>query len=251
MGTSKSKQTPTGGAWSPYKRRVSVDLHAGRVPSGSYMVGGALSAAGGLPAAVSRGGGSSVSSRTLASAAAGLASFGAVVLRDGLTAALDSLGLAELEGRPAVEVIERIAGYLSRDARSEDNEVLRDALGGAILEIAQLEDELGYEDLEAGLERFLQENGIVGVLEEFLVRLTFEAVWSLVEQHVRDESISENAVEATVAAIDHVCRAVVHARIEELRSSGQVDAIDWFGPGVRPVVADLVSSVESRLIPLE
>ena len=198
MGTSKSRGTPTGGGWTGFKGAITRQFNSGGRPSPSMVVSGALSAAGGLASAVTRGGSHSVTATSIAAAGAGLAGFGSYVQSEGLSATLARLNLRELEGRPALEVVHRIAQHLAE--------------------------------------------------VEFLARLVFEAIWSLVEQHMQAQGVDERELEAVTSAVEAFCRAEVRTRIEEARSDGVTDATDWFAADGRAIALEIVNDLESRLV---
>jgi hypothetical protein len=120
MGTSKSISTPSGGDWSPLKQDISSQFGGGTPRcTPTALVGRTVQAAGGVGILSSIGGpgrgqgrggtgsGSARISRTLQ----GLGGFGAFVATRGLGDALEQLGLVELRGRPAVEVVARIVVF--------------------------------------------------------------------------------------------------------------------------------------------
>lgn len=118
--------TPTGGDWSDLKRLITDALQNGRYAAADGIVGGTLRAASGFgqtsTAAGGGGGGGgdggggvrTVGGRaSVGRAVSGLGAFGTALRDRGLDAALDGLGLADLHGRPAAEVIARIAEHLT------------------------------------------------------------------------------------------------------------------------------------------
>jgi hypothetical protein len=177
----------------------------------------------------------------------GLGGFGGLVQTEGLDAALRQFNLGELVGKPAVEVVARVAEELGKHVDGTDGEVLRNALQAAILEAAGLEDELDYQDLETGLQTFLNENGIAGLVERFLAHYVFDAVWAAIEEHVTNSSPGDAQLEAHMAAIDDICRRAVSSVIEEKRREKALDNVNWFGAEGRTVAEGTVKNILAKL----
>jgi hypothetical protein len=155
-----------------------------------------------------------------------------------------------LEGRPAIEVITRISESLSDHAEGLERDVLSKTLKDTILEIAALDNELGFEKLEEALESFISENGVSGFLEVFLTRYVLDAIWMLIEQHSQSSSPGESELEALFSAVEHVCRNEVREHLSEIRQSGRLGKINWFGDeGIR-IADEIISLLESRLMRL-
>src|SRR6266404_3982231 len=189
MGTSKSLKTPAGGAWTGPKRQLTDHIsRQGQSDGGAPFDAqrfvrsalgalggvalkprtasggdGSSSAGGGLRARSRRGkggGGATSGGGALSGAVQGLGGFGTQVVSGGLDTALGTLGLQDLRGRPAAEVVAQVAQHLSRDATGRQAEVLEAALRDAIFDIAAMEDAGSYEDLEGALQSFIDREGI-------------------------------------------------------------------------------------------
>src|SRR6266699_1353573 len=157
MGTSKSLKTPGGKRWRGPKRQLTDHLDGGSPFDAQRFVLGALGALGGLGMKARTTWGEGISSASasgrvrthatrdgrggggvrggfgrgtaaLSGALQGLGGFGTQVVSGGLDTALGSLGLEDLRGRPAADVVARVAEDLSQDATGRQDEVLEAAL---------------------------------------------------------------------------------------------------------------------------
>ena len=180
-------------------------------------------------------------------AVAGLGAFGSAVGSRGLTEALRELDLASLEGRPAVEVIARVSERLADGIEGIDAEILKAALNETILEAAQLEQELGYEDLEAGLQAFLQDEGLGGLVELFLAKFVSDLVSAAIFEHIDQRSESASQTEAMLAGIESVCRNKAHTTIQRFQGDGRLNQTDWFGPAGRRLGHEMAESILNEL----
>ncbi|MBI3852033.1 MAG: hypothetical protein HY298_17380 [Verrucomicrobia bacterium] len=178
----------------------------------------------------------------------GLGAFASSLQKDGLDSALDTLALSELHGKEAPEVIAKIAEHLCEAGDGIDQEILNNSLRTTILEAANLGSELGYEDLEAGLQAFLGAEGIEGLIELLLGRFAFEFVWSRDEQHVQAHSTGEADVEALQDALLHSCKGEVRDIINDAKAAGSFDRVDWFGNDGVKLGHEIATKVEARLI---
>src|SRR5262249_24235340 len=147
--------------------------------------------AGGGGGGGSGGGGGGTSRASVSRAASGLGGFGTAVRDGGLAAGLAILGLDELRGRPAAEIVSRIADHLAGETNGLSRELLADALRDALFEAALLEGDSTYEALERSLESFLAREGIEGLIALFLTKYVFDRVWVLIESHVDERSATD------------------------------------------------------------
>jgi hypothetical protein len=161
----------------------------------------------------------------------------------GLAAALQELDLGELEGRPAVEVIARVAERLADGVGGLDGEILKTALNEAILEAAQLEEELGFTDLETALQTFLNEQGLAGLVELFLARFVTNLVTGMILDHVDQKTENAAQTEALLAGIEIVSRDKARAMIARFRSVGRFNRMDWFGAAGKRLGRELADSI--------
>src|SRR5690606_33249757 len=129
------------------------------------------------------GGGGGGFSSAAASAVGMVAGFGEVLADEGLDAALESLDLAALQGRPAIEVVAWIADHIAETADGLDAELFRGSLTECIFEAADLAGDSSYSDLESSLQQYLQAAGALELAKTFLTRATFSKVWMLIENH--------------------------------------------------------------------
>jgi hypothetical protein len=256
MGTSKSFPTPSGGQWTPLKNDVTNYLGGDERVTPAQIVGGTVRALDGLgsPSPGIRtsptggpGGGSSGGGRTsVVRAVSRLGGFGGAFQRGGLDDALGSLGLEELKGRPAAEVISVIAEHLAEGADGLQSDILSDALKDALVEAAALEEGGEYKDLEAALQSYLDKNGVEGLVELFLTNFVFDRVWMAVENHAQLKA-EGSAVEALGIAVGQACRSHVESLIREVKGEGRFEKIDWFGQVGIQLGNELISELEGRL----
>ncbi len=274
MGTSKSLKTPSGGHWTRPKRQLTDFLGGGSPFDAQRFVRSALGALGGLgmkprltsieddSSATSSGrvrsqrtrsggggggaGGFSGGGAVLSEAVQGLGGFGTQVVSGGLDTALGSLGLQDLRGRPAAEVVAQVAEYLSRGASGRQAEVLEAALRDTIFDIAAVEDAGSYEDLEGALQSFMDREGLEGFIESFLSQYVFTAVWSYFESHVKSNT-EGTSDEALASAVESACRSLVSQELKAVREAQQFERIDWFGNGGQRFAESIIDQLQSNL----
>ncbi len=121
------------------------------------------------------------------------------------------------------------------------------ALRDTLLEVANLDDSVAYQDLAESLESFLEANGVEGLVEVFLSNLVYDQVWSLIEQWVLEKSESNQDTEALRSSVDAACRQLVRDAINSLKEEGRFDSVDWFGTDGAALGRDIVGVVEGRL----
>lgn len=267
MGTSQSMPTPKGGKWRGVKSEISSYLSGGSVTP-QQIISSTISAAGGLslrssagsmggggaPAGAGGGGGTSGGHRTgggrsspIGRATSGLAGFGTALGAGGLGQALNSLGIEDLRGKPAGEVISRIADHLSDGLHGLEQDVMRGAIQEAIYNAAELTGDPTYENLEASLQAFLSREGVDGLVELFLTQYVFDRVWLLIEDYVSKRTDSTGEIANMEVAIEQACRSNVHAEVEQYKADGSFENQDWFGRDGLRVAESIVSGLESRL----
>ena len=260
MGTSKSLSTPSGGDWSPLKEDIAYQLGGSPRCTAAALVGRTMQAAGGIGSMSSAGvsgrstggggrgsGGGSGTGARASRAVLELGGFGTSVAAQGLGQALDRLGLGELRDRPAAEVVARVAEHLSSRSDGLDRTLLTGALRDTLLEVANLDDSVAYQDLAESLESFLAANGVEGLVESFLANLVYDQVWSLVEQWVLEKSNSNPDTEALRSSVESACRQLARDAMGSLKEDGRLDSVDWFGTDGAALARDIVSDVERRL----
>jgi hypothetical protein len=155
--------------------------------------------------------------------------------------------LGELRDRPAAEVVARVAEHLSSHANGLDHTLLTGALRDTLLEVANLDDSVAYQDLAGSLESFLEANGVEGLVESFLANLVYDQVWSLLEQWVLEKSNSNQDTEALRSSVESACRQLSRDAMDSLKEDGRFDSADWFGTDGAALAIDIVSGVERRL----
>lgn len=249
MGTSKSASTPSGGGWSAVKTAITSHFSGHRAMSPKQLARDVVESGGGF--GVGRGGsGGGGSGGGMAGGAggavAGLGGFGGEIAESGLDEGLRKLGLDSLIGKSAVEVVAAIAHHLAEKVDGVDGEILRNALTDAILEAATLADDAEYESLADGLQTFIAESGVEGLVEVFLCHYVFDVIWVNIEGYVQSRSNDEASFEAFMSAIEGVCHAEVRTAIQDTREQGKFGKLDWFGNDGRRIGREVIADLESR-----
>lgn len=252
MGTSKSLALGSGGAWTGLKGDITGHFTGSRSPSFGSIVGNAVRAAGGIGVGGRRGGAAGGAAGggaggSIGPVVGGLGGFAEAVRDRGLADALEVLGLGELEGKSAVEVVATVADHLAAAVDGIDGELMREALREAIIEAAALGDSDGYADLEGGMQSFLQDEGVDGLVEVFLCKFVFDAVWANFEDHAQAKATDRNALEAFANAIDGVCASEVRGTLDGVRDRGEFNTMDWFGQDGQRVGREIFATIEARL----
>lgn len=239
MGTSKSFATPSGGSWTPLKGDISGALNGDGKKEPQQLIAGAINAfcglapTGGSTTAGSVGGGGQAARASrrapVARAVSGLAGFVSAAQSQGFAAALQSIGLDDLVGRPAAEVIAKVSERLADSANQQQQVLIAAALRDAILDAAALQGDTEYKDLEASFQSFLSTAGVEGLIETFLANYTFELVWYGIEDHVDSKAELNSDAEALASAIRNAARFEVRDMISREQARGAFADIDWFG----------------------
>lgn len=153
-------------------------------------------------------------------------------------------------GKPAAEVIARIAEHLAAETEGLQHELLTDALRQTILEAAALQGETGYADLGAALERFLVSDGVEGLVVSFLSNYVYDRVWAIVENHVDHRAETNSASDGLASAVEGVCRSQVRALVSDVRAEGRFERVNWFGREGQQLGQRVVSDLQGRLTAL-
>lgn len=258
MGTSKGITTPSGGGWTATTTQITKTLNGSIPLNANQILGRIVSSAGGLGSSPSGGGGGGgglggggSGATTVGGAVSGIGGFGAAVRDGGLDAAIDRLGLNELRGRPAVEVATRIAERVAECADGPQADLIAAALRDAVLECVALESDGTYEDLDGGLQAFLDRSGIEGLVEGFLSHFVFNRVWAWVESHANEKGDAVSITQSLASAVQSACRLHVQDLIGELRTEGRFDGVDWFGTQGIQLGQGIVRTLEFRLQSLQ
>ena len=267
MGTSAERVTPSGGDWTAIKREITREIHGTNSTNPNRIIGGVIGATRGFSGLGGRGSGGSggrgnmgggggvgggrgrsgVGKSAIGKAVGGLGGFGAALDSGGLDQAIESLGLAELRGKPASEIISRIAEHLADGTDGIEHELMTTALRDAILECAALTGDGSYNALDSSLQTFLEREGIGGLVESFLSHFVFDGVWSLLENHVNLTSNGVSDSQALASAVENACRMHVQELIAEVTREGRFERVDWFGTEGSKLGGDIVATLEFRL----
>jgi hypothetical protein len=144
-------------------------------------------------------------------------------------------------------VIARVSERLANGLDGVDGEILRTALHGTILEAAALQEELGFTDLEAGLQTFLNDHGLSGLVELFLTRFVSDLVTAAILDHVDQKTNSEAQTEALLNGIEIVCRDKARAVVNRYGAAGGFNRADWFGAEGTRLGRELADSIVAEL----
>lgn len=252
MGTSKSLQAGCGGAWTGLKGDITGHFTGSRSVTFKGIVGDTVRAARGVGVGGRRGNGGGGSSgggavRSIGPIVGSLGGFGAAVRDGGLSKGLGTLGLSELIGKSAIEVVATVADHLAGAVEGIDGELMRNALRESIIDAAALGDADGYSDLEAGLQAFLTREGVDALVEIFLCRFVFDAVWANMEGHVQAKAPDQNSMDAFMSAVEGICDSEVRGALDDARNRGDFDSRDWFGTDGQQLGKEIFASIEFRL----
>lgn len=191
MGTSKGYTMPTGGEWRPLKNEANkfIKDKGGKDRNNNpltvtpeRLLGRYITALGGARnlASGKDGSGESVGSakggrtgRATAAAHAGsmLGGFLSGVQASGLTGTLNEIGLSDLIGKTAPDVINGLLDAFVGPASTLDEEAARTALRELYEEI--LENAETYEEVDAALTKTISEEGVTNKLADFFTRYTY------------------------------------------------------------------------------
>lgn len=242
MGTQEGMNTPTGGNWTAVKRSIPRSLGGTSTFSPGGLIGGITNSAGGLGSGGSGGGGASVGG-----AISGLGSFAATVASEGLAAALARLGLEELRGKSATEVVAAIAAHLAEHADGPHHDLLETALRDAIFECAAVEADGTYDNLENSLQSFLGNQGVEGLVESFLSIFVFDRLWSWIEKHAAEKVDLTGDTLAMASSVKYACREHVQQLMNDVKQEGHFEKVDWFGAEGKGLAESIVTTLEFRL----
>lgn len=246
MGTSKSLKPGSGGTWTSLKRKITGQFTGSSESTPGNIVGDTVRATGGVGIG-NRSTATSSPATGAASAVGGLAGFAEAVRQLGLTEGVRRLGLDALSDKSALEIVSSIADHLARDSSGVDRDLMSDALRDSIIDAAALSDEGDFADLEAGLNAFIRDEGIEGLVELFLCRFVFDLVWANIEDHVQEKAPDEQSLQAFASAIEGICDTEVRSAIKDAKASHDFENVDWFGSDGQKLGQDVFSSVETKL----
>lgn len=210
MGTSTDHSGGSGGSWEGAKRASTSFAKKGDTRRAERALGRLVVALGGAGAVAASSSGATAATR-------GLGSLLSTSASDGLDTALGRLGLADLVGRPADEVI---AGLVDRLAGSGDDREGQAARAAACDVFERLaEDADSYEGLEQAL---AQVDELGSVLEMFLSSYVYWLLLPVIEERL--ERLDDAALRTKR---EGELREVVAAVVELNVSNGSFDATRW------------------------
>lgn len=237
MGTSKDYITGKGGAWTPYKHATSnFAKHGGGGGRIERVLARYVAAMGGASALAASG------SQIAVGATQGVAGFGAGLAADGLTPALERLGLGHLVGQDRYEVLNGLLEALAGDGATLEDRAVLAALCEAFEELFP-DDAESYEELEVVT---LDAAGVVELIERFVGRWVYDRMLpTLAEKfaHITDPDVvrrRDNELRERIALL---------ARLE-LEDRDPL-TVDWTGPEGRDILAGLVEAIYEDMEDLE
>jgi len=249
MGTSRSLSTPKGKKWRNVKSDITSTFTGTRdVPDGR-IVSGVVSATGGISSGGARSGGGG-RTKGITKAISKLGGFGAILATSNLEKAIQSLDLPDLKDKSATEIVSIVAERLSSNVSGIEAEALKKALQDTILEASQLTEEGTYTDLEKSLQKFLQQEGIRGLVELFLAEYVFDFTWVFIEKYVQEKAKDGKSLEAFMTAHKSICGTKVKEKINEISKSKSFDSVDWFGKEGQRLANTIVAEIQKALLSL-
>jgi hypothetical protein len=177
----------------------------------------------------------------------GIGGFGASIRDGGLGQALDSLGLVELRGNAAAEVVSRVAEHLASGVDGQIYETAYAALVQALFDAAQLSEDGTFEALDTGLQQYLDQHGAEGLAGLFLGHFVFTRVWTVIENHASSHARSNGEHEALLRSVDNWCREQIQELFAEFRDNGRFEHVDWFGRDGITLASAICDAFEARL----
>jgi hypothetical protein len=229
MGTSKGYMMPTGGEWRPLKNEANnfikdkggKDKNNNPLPvTPERLLGRFITALGGARyMATGRGGSGSSggksggggakggrSGRAAGAAGGRLGGFLSGVQTSGLTETLNEIGLADLVGKSATEVVNGLLDAFVGPASSLDEEAARTALRELYEEI--LENAVTYEEVDAALTKTINEEGVTNTLADFFGKYTYKQFCSSFYEDWQKKIGIEQARQKLSEVKDYISSAV-------------------------------------------
>lgn len=227
MGTSGPYSAPTTGGWPAAKgsaTRFARQGGTGNVTPG-HVVSAYLGALGGASAAARR-------AEAGRATAQRLGEFLGAVADRGLNAALEQIGLADLVGRDATEVLEALVHRLASPGGMLEEADARAALLRVLQE--ELERPAAFDGLD--------QEGVGRIVEGFLVEYIFERMLQEIGDRLENGAMTaEDAVKA-----EHDIRVYVVATVQ-LELAREAPLTVWDGPGGQELVDRLMEDAYGQL----
>jgi hypothetical protein len=227
MGTSSSYNAPTSGGWPNAKRTATLFAKqggTGNVTPGQ-VVSAYLTALGGSAAAARR-------AETGRAAAQRLGGFLATVANQGLDAALEQIGLAEVVGRDTTEVLEALVNRLAGPGGTLEEADARAAMMRVLQE--ELEDPAAFDGLD--------QDGVGRIVESFLVEYIYERMLQEIGDRLENGAMT---AEGAKKAEDDI-RVYVVATVQ-LELARQEPLAVWDGPEGQRLVDRLMEDAYAQL----
>jgi hypothetical protein len=234
MGTSTGYKAPTAPQWQAVKRLVSQTAAAGplSVTDAARVVAGFLAANGGARG-MARGGSALGGGRSAQRVAAGLATFLGQVARDGLPAALESVGLAALVGRPVGEILDALVDALGGAGETLEDVDARNALSR--LREERLADTATADEVESILAEVADGTALAGVLVDFFTFFFFEQFCRVFYERLVSK-VGDAAAAAYLDGILDYLRSVLRER----QQTRDLRDVDWAGTEGRALTDELL-----------
>jgi hypothetical protein len=210
MGTSTDHSGGSGGSWEGAKRASTSFAKKGDKRRAERALGRLVVALGGAGALAAASSGATAATR-------GLGSLLSTSASDGLGTALGQLGLSDLVGRPADEVIAGLVDLLAGSGDDREGQAARAAACDVFERLA--EDADSYEGLEQAL---AQVDDLGSVLKMFLSSYVYWLLLPVIEERL--ERLDDAALRAKR---EGELREVVAAVVELNVSKGAFDATRW------------------------
>ena len=210
MGTSTDHSGGSGGSWEGAKRASTSFAKHGDKRRAERALGRLVLALGGAGAVAAGSSGANAATRGFRSLLSSSSS-------QGLDAALAEVGLADLVGRPADEVVAALVDALAGSGDDREGQAARSAACDVFEHLA--EDATTYEDLEEAL---ADVDDVGSVLEVFLTSYVYWLLLPVLEERI--ERLEDASLRAKR---EGELREVVAAVVELNVSSSGFDATRW------------------------
>jgi hypothetical protein len=210
MGTSTDHSGGSGGHWRGAKTASTSFAKKGDKRRAERALGRLVQALGGASAVSGASGGAIAAAR-------GLGSLIGTASSEGLDAALGQVGLGELVGRPADEIVAALIDGLAGNGDDQEGQAARAAACDVFEELAK--NASSYEDLAKVL---ADADGIGSILEQFLSSYVYWLLLPVIEERV--ERLDDSALRAKR---ERELREVVAAMVELNISKSGFNPARW------------------------
>lgn len=234
MGTSSDYRGGRGGAWKSFKIAATRYAKYGGGSRAARVVARHVATLGGVD-------GATRTARAGIAGAARLAGLLAGIGRDGLTATLRYLGLADLVGHGRFDVVRELVDLIAGAGTDLEGQAARGAALDVIDEL--FADATDYEELA---DITLSADGLVRALETFIAYYIYNRLLPQI-----DERLTRYADAARAERLDGDLRELIRAHVRIALRDFDPFAVDWSGAAGRGIIESALRSVYGVLEDLE